>query len=194
MKSNSVMTRSVIGNTITWLYRDGESVSIDVAGLSQEIRDQATIHGVSQKVADSAAMSVDPQTGKPATIEAKRAAMVATIDNLVAGKWNGDREAGEGGMLLEALVRYYASKNSAKTRESIVAHLATLTDKQKTALRTTSAHLKPFMDEIRAERGRATGVDPDELLDGFDAEPVTDNVEATTADEPVEHKKSRRNK
>ena len=171
IKSNSVMSRSILGSVISWTFRDGASVSIDVAKLSDENRQTGLLHGISQKVADSAAMSVDPETGKPATVEAKRAAMQKVIDALYAGRWTVEREGGEGGMLLEALVQYYASKNSSKTRESIAAHLATMTEKQKAALRNTSAHLKPFMDALRAERGKATGEDADALLTAFDSEP-----------------------
>lgn len=169
MKSNSVMKRSIVGEVISWMFRDGVSISFDAAEISPEIRDKAMLHGFSQKIADAAAMSVDPETGKPATIEAKRGAMENVIEALRDNRWNIEREGGEGGMLLEALVRFYAVKDATKTRESIAAHLATLTEKQKTALRNKSEHLKPYLDEIRAERGRATGVDGDELLETFDS-------------------------
>lgn len=173
IKSNSVMSRTIVGTVIAWMFRDGKSIEIDVAKLSDENRATGLLHGISQKVADAAAMSVDPETGKPATVEAKRAAMQKVIDALMSGRWTVEREGGEGGMLLEALVQYYAAEKpkAGKTRESIAAHLATMTEKQKAALRNTSAHLKPYMDALRAERGKATGEDAEALLGAFDAEP-----------------------
>ena len=68
------------------------------------------------------------------------------------------------------LVRYYASIGSNKTRDGILAHLGTLTEKQKTALRNKSDHLRPFLEEIREERGRATGLDGDEILGTWEDE------------------------
>jgi len=51
----------------------------------------AMVHGFKQKIADTAAMECDTETGKSAPMVAKRAAMQTVVERLNAGEWNATR-------------------------------------------------------------------------------------------------------
>lgn len=173
MKSNSVMSRSVVGTVIAWTFRDGKSVSIDVSTLTPELKELGLIHGISQKVADSAAMSVNTETGLPASVDDKRAAMEKVIATLNGGEWSGAREGGDGGgLLFSALCAVYPKK----TPDAIRAYMKPLTAAQKASLAETK-RVKHEIDKIRAARVKAAGIDEAELIAGLNAIPDVESVE-----------------
>ena len=162
-RANSSMEYSFADGVHVWTFPDGKKVSFDCAVAEKtDVGGHAMVHGLKQKIGDAAAISRDPTTGKPATATTKREAMQRVVDSLNAGQWNAPREGGnEGGILLEALFRMYHGK---KSRESLQTWLKSQSDKQKAALRSQSKKLKPHIDAIRAERGKALGLDGDAIL------------------------------
>jgi hypothetical protein len=160
MKSNSVMTCAADAGVLTWTFADGKTVAFDTKAVAKNVRAEATVHGFRQKIADAAAMSRDTETGLPATVEQKRAAMESVIQNLNAGLWNAPAGGGnEGGLLLAALIRIKPEMSE----ENLKKWLAGKSDKEKAALRIAPS-IKPEIDKIRAERGKATGLDGDDIL------------------------------
>ena len=159
--ANSIYEFSATDDLATMAYADGERQLFDRSTLTPAIQTALMWHGLKQKLADGAAMSRNPETGRPATAEDKIARMMAIGERLLAGQWRAPAEGGanEGGLLLAALVRLYP----AKTREQLVEYLAGRSDAERTKLR-TSSRVAPIIDEIRAERGKASTIDVDALL------------------------------
>lgn len=124
-------------------------------------------HGAKQKLVDAAAISRDPETGKAATLETKRAAVNEVFERLTSGQWykvRGEGSGGSGGLLYRALVRMYAGR---KTAEEIKTYLEARTDAEKAALRKTPK-VAAIIEEIRAESADAAGIDGNELLAGLE--------------------------
>lgn len=162
-KTQSAITTSVEHTALLLTFADGRQLLLDAGRLSSEIKEAAMMHGLKQKLVDAAAISRDPTTGRAATIDTKYEAVREVFDRITGEnpQWNKTREGGgaTGGLLLQALVRMYAGK---QTKERIVDYLAGLDDKQKAALRKNS-RVATIIEEIRAERG-GDSADSDELL------------------------------
>lgn len=134
-------------------------------------------HGAEQKLGDETA-GIDDVDDQVLAIE-------SLIDRLNAGEWNSRREAGSGAgssVLAKALVLA-----TGKSAEEIRAFLATKDQKQKIALR-SNAKIKPFVDQIEAEKAakaKAKGdeVDTEALLGELSVggEPVAEAVDEPKA-------------
>ena len=157
---------------VKFISQTGETLTADIQTLSPAIIAQLIAHGLKQKVVDAAAISRNPETGRTASVQDKWEAASAVFDRVVnQGQWNAVREgggggAGEGGLLVRALVQVYG-----KTTEQIKAYLDGKTDAEKAALR-GHAKIAPVIAKIReadnARKAGAAKVDADELLAGLD--------------------------
>lgn len=135
------------GMTLT--FSNGKTIIVNTLNMSQYILDYATMHGLKQKLVDAAAISCNPETGRPATIEDKYEAVAGVYDRLMAGQWNKPREgaaAVAGGLLFKALCRMYADKSP----EYIKAFLDKKSDAEKAALR-KNPRVAGIIEEIKAE-------------------------------------------
>lgn len=147
-------------------FANGEKLQIDANRLDANIRCQAMLHGLKQKLVDAAAISRDPDTGRAATIQTKYKAVREVFDRLTDAEnpsWNKNREgggSGSGGLLFRALVRMYDGK---KSPEDIKAYLEKKSDAEKTALR-GNPKVATLIEKIRAEDGKAAKIDTDALL------------------------------
>lgn len=142
-------------------FASSAPIVVDWNGLTPEIRHALMAHGLKQKIADGAAMSRNPETGRPATDADKIARMRAIADRLMAGQWRAEAEGGAtGGLLLRALLELYPNR----TREDIIAYLEKRSDKEKAQLRAT-AKVAPIIERLRAEAGKGTSVDVEAMLD-----------------------------
>ena len=161
-KRNAVITAQIADDTLVLRFANGEVLELNANELSPEIRRMALLHGLKQKLVDAAAISRNPETGRPASVEDKFQAVKAVYDRLLAGQSNATREGGggNGGLLFQALCRMYAGR---KTPEEIRAFLDTKSDAEKAALR-KNPRVAQVIDEIRAEQGKTANVDVDELL------------------------------
>ncbi len=155
MKSNSIMECAIIGNEIVWTFKDGPKLHFDVAKASDDLCKEAVYHGFKQKIADAAAISRNPETGKSATIVEKRAAMASVIQRLYTGAWNEPRESGgDGGLLLRALMALKPDAEPAKVR----AFHDGLTKEQRAIMR-TEPRVAAEIDKIRAKKAADAGFD-----------------------------------
>lgn len=163
-KRNATITTTIDDNLggITLTFANGQELRIHASQLTPEIGAHALMHGLKQKLVDAAAISRNPETGRPATVEDKYQAVKTVYDRLLAGAWNAAREGGgaTGGLLLQALVRMYAGR---KTVEELKAFLADKTDAEKTALR-KNPRVAQIIEDIRVETGKAANIDTDEML------------------------------
>lgn len=149
-------------------FSNGQELYIQVRDLSPEIIAQAAMHGLKQKLVDAAAISRNPETGRPATVQDKFEAVKVVYDRLLSGSWNATREGGAptGGLLLQALCRMYAGR---RTVEDLKAFLADKTDAEKAALR-KNPRIAQHIADIRAEQAKDGGIDADDLLAGLDGD------------------------
>ena len=65
-------------------FANGEELAIPASQLADIGIKYATIHGVKQKLVDAAAISRNPETGRPATIEDKYNAVREAFERLMA--------------------------------------------------------------------------------------------------------------
>lgn len=164
---------SIEGRKLTLTFANGKTLVMDSQFLPSEILDAAIMHGLKQKLCDAAAMSRDTETGKPASIDDKYAAVKEVFDSILSGEWNRKRSAGEsstGGYLVRALVSLY---NGVKTEAQIVEFLASKSPAEQTALR-KSPKIAAIIETLRP--AAKSSVKADELLS---------LLEGTTASEPA---------
>ena len=174
-KRNATITATIVTNEIDGRpcalhlkFANGKELAITASQLANNVMEYAILHGLKQKLVDAAAISRNPETGRPASPDDKFQAVKAVYDRLLAGQWNATREggSGNGGLLFQALCRMYEGR---KTPEEIRAFLDTKTDAEKAALR-KNPRVAQIIEEIRAEQGKAAGIDTDELLGELDEE------------------------
>lgn len=160
-KRQPTIETAVIDGVLRLTFSHGEVLEINPAELTPEIVEAATLHGLKQKLVDAAAISRNTETGRSATVEDKFAAVREVCLRLKAGLWNALREGGGGGggLLFRALCRVYPEKSP----ETLTAFLAARTDAQKAALR-KNPKIASAIDALRAETGKSSAIDTDELL------------------------------
>jgi len=155
------------GAGLEFAFKHGKVEKVFTSDLSQEIVEQATLHGLKQKLIDSAAISRDPTTGQAASIETKYEAVVEVLERLKnEGLWNKIREGGEGnqgGILLQALMSLYGER---KTKEELKAFLDGLSKQEKNAIRIDSKVAKAIK-AIEASRVDS-GINAKDLLGELD--------------------------
>lgn len=160
---------TINGSELSLAFSNGKTLTIEVSALTETIRHAAMLHGLKQKLVDAAAISRDTDTGRAASIDTKYDAVREVYERLLAGEWNKTR-AGEGvatgGLLLRALLRMYQGR---KTKEELLAFLATKTDAEKAALR-ASPKIAPIIATIKDEDASKKPDAPngDDLLAGLE--------------------------
>lgn len=127
--------------------------------LNTDIQKQAMVHGLRQKVADAAALSRNPETGKPATPEDKFRAMQRVAERLMGmdggpAEWNARPGAGEGqpgSLLVQALVRI-----TGRPVAEIDAEVGKMDKKTQAALR-ADPDVAPVVAQIKADQDAKAG-------------------------------------
>lgn len=124
----------IAGQMLTISFSNGDVIELNAAMLSEDIRQQAMMHGLKQKLVDAAAIARDTETGRSATLADKIAAIKEVADRLTTeGMWNKVRDGGAGtgnNLLQKALMEL-----TGKTREAIEAWLEPKSKEEKAALR-----------------------------------------------------------
>jgi hypothetical protein len=137
-KNTPTIETTIEGLVLHLTFKDGRKISLDAAALTDELKNQAMMHGLKQKLVDAAAISRNTETGKSASIDDKYEAVNEVVTRLTVEKsWNKTREGGsgnEGGLLLRALSELYPNL----TREQVASFLDSKTASEKVALRTSS--------------------------------------------------------
>lgn len=163
MAKGTLYTFSATLDGASMAYADGSVDSVQWSELTDQIRAHLMAHGWKQKVADGAAKSRDPETGRSATDGEKISAMRAIAQRLAAGVWavtgGGGGASSEKMLLIRALAEF-----SGKSLDDARAFVDGKTKAQQTAL-AANAKIKTIVDRLRADS--VSMVDSDELLDGF---------------------------
>lgn len=138
------------GEGMEWTFYDGTKTRLRRTEIHDQNQELAFWHGLKQKTCDAAAISRDPETGKSADPELKKAKVLAMIERMQdADGWN-QRGTGEGGAmadLLTALLELYPEKGADK----LGAYYSGLSDEQKKTMMALD-HVAPVVARIRAER------------------------------------------
>lgn len=166
-RENAVVQSSIVGTVLTIrVLGTDEPIVFDASEASAANRAHAEMHGWKQRLSDKAAMSVNKETGRPASPHDKYEAILQLAQYYqgsdVDWRMTGPGTGGQGdGLLLTALMEY----KPAAGRDKLKAHLKTLSAKQKAAL-LVSKELKGIVDRLRAEA--TASVDTEELFAGLD--------------------------
>lgn len=151
-KSNSVITHSLEGSVLTFHVVGVGELELDLSALAPTIYERAAVHGMVQRIADAAALSRNPVTGKPASAKDKFKAMRELVEYYSTGttEWKRARVGGsgapKGGLLKKCLVKMYPDYSD----ERITKYLEGLSKKDKAAL-LASPKVAKIAAEIRAE-------------------------------------------
>jgi hypothetical protein len=108
-RNGSVVTVTAEGSVLTFAVTGMEPLVLDTATMAASVRERAVLHGMKQRIVDTAALSRDPATGASASPAEKHAAMAVLVAHYASGsdEWGIGRAAGEpraaGGLTLQAL-------------------------------------------------------------------------------------------
>lgn len=161
------VSAEIDGMALTLTFATGNKLHMDAGMLTKEIVNQATMHGLKQKLIDAAAIARNTDTGASATVRDKFDAVKAVFDRLLGGDWNTTRASGEGptrgSLLLLALQRFQPERSV----DDLIAFLDGLTPEQKKGLG-LNPKILTHIQAIQAERAeiaaKRSGVDSDDLL------------------------------
>ncbi len=165
MREGSVLAVVVdeVHNQIVFNVRDTGSVTFDLTKVHPSNVAYAALHGFKQRIGDMAALSRNPDTGKPATPQEKFEAIQRGIEHYESGTadWNlraaaGERTSGELGLLARAVAEV-KGMDVIKVRD----WLKEKSRAEQVAI-ALSAAIKPVMDRMRKEQ--ASEVNGDDLL------------------------------
>lgn len=176
-KANSVVSlvKNATARTVTVTVQGFAPLILAASDLTGEIRNEALVHGLGQKMVDSAALSRDTVSGKPATAAEKHAAIQAMFDQLTVEKvWNAEREGGATSILFEALCAMMPDQ----TPDAIRGILDGLTDAEKRGLPLDS-EVAPFYKAVKDARDAKRGA-------GVDTAAVKAKFKAKATDAPVQ--------
>ena len=95
MAKAKLITTAIDGNVVSFAIEGAGTINIDLAALSDEIRNRAMVHGIVQKVSDAAAIPKADLPNDPGeAARVKLDAMRAVADRLTDGEWS--KRNGEG--------------------------------------------------------------------------------------------------
>lgn len=137
---------------------------IDLGKLHLANLARALVHGLVQRVQDSAAVVRDPKNLNDSQAKKKLGLMTELVEHLNSGaaEWTLAREGGlRGSFLLNALCELFPEKDREKLNEKVKGW----SEAQRRAME-MSSEIKPLIDAQRAKGGE--GVDIAELMQGLD--------------------------
>lgn len=166
---NSIITVSRFDNKLTFAFAGVGQFTFDPDKVSAENRARAMMHGFEQRIRDAAALSVDRETGKSATPQAKHDAALRIAEHLMSGStdWAIRVAASSGpdaGLTLQAMMR--ALGKSLEEVEAILTATMTKREIDRAAalkLWAGSKQVAQAILDIKRERADA-GADAEDLL------------------------------
>lgn len=80
---------NIEARTVTFTFEDGLApITLGLDQVPESVVLHATLHGLSQKVGDAAAIQKSEENGFTVTEAMRQSAVTAMIDQLVGGDWN----------------------------------------------------------------------------------------------------------
>lgn len=171
VKSNSVVTvQQMEGGIIAITVLGAGDLTFDPAKADAANKAHAEFHGWKQRLSDAAAISRDPETGKPASPADKLAAIRALVEHYESGsaEWSRIGQGGGGKSLtIEAIAELKGVEYAAA--EAMVVNMAAVEyegdTKKFLAFLRQGAAVSAKMEEMRKARMPAPKVDADAALD-----------------------------
>ena len=186
----AAMSVDIFNTTVTVTFANGRDLAVDVSALSPEMQQQAMLHGIKQKLVDAGALSRSTETGKPASVDDKYAAVAEVHGRLLAGVWHkerakkADETVASKDLLARALIQM-----TGKDRAYVDDYLSAKTKEQRNALKKN-----PRVAAIVTELSAATvsnGINTDELLGELIGDPE-EQPEPEIVPVPAKPKRSRK--
>jgi len=160
-RANSVMIVLIVNEELVFRFPSlSREVKIAPELLDEAMKKKALFHGVKQKVGDAAAKERDPETGKPASVEEKYAAVAAMASRLEAGEWTSKQSGGGLGLLAQALAEVRG-----KSFEEALAYLQGL-EKDKVKKIKALPQVKEVMERLKPEM-EVSAEEAEGLLEDF---------------------------
>lgn len=139
--------KSAEGTVVKFAFGSGNTLSLDLSTLSEEIQQELMIHGALQKIGDSyASAGGDYAFGE--------AAASKVISNLESGQWGAPRASGEGKKSVGELATALAELQGVPVEQIQIA-LEAATEEQRKAFRAHPA-IKAKIAELRAKKAADT--------------------------------------
>lgn len=170
-RKNSVISASFDDGVLSFTVEGAGTTALRLLDLSDDIRLEALVHGLRQKVSDGAAIPRDQLPDNPVeAAKVKFAAMAEIADRLRNGEWSarrGDGSAPVAGIIYRAFEEWAmaraAEKGAALTPEQVRASYDARDRAAQLALRNVPA-IADIIARMKAERGGASSVDADAIL------------------------------
>ena len=168
-RANSIISTRTDENGIVFSVTGAGELHLPFEDLSEIVRKRAMVHGLIQRISDAAALSRDPDTGKPATPQAKYDEMARLVAHYRTGtvEWGIRREGGggetrEGGLTIRALAN--VQKTDVATMREKVERMAEKNGTTTRAILAKLATQSAVAAEIARLKSATVAVDADELL------------------------------
>lgn len=170
-RKNSIISSVYEGDTLTFAVEGAGEFSLLLSDLSDDIRHEALVHGLRQKISDGAAIPRDQLPDDPTeAAKVKFAAMSEIADRLRNGEWSarrGDGSAPVAGIIYRAFEEWAmaraAEKGATLSSEQVRASYDARDRAAQLALRNVPA-IADIIARMKAERGGASSVDADAIL------------------------------
>jgi len=154
VKVAKFLSKEVGGSEVRFNLGNGQGFVAALADFNDNMRNQLALHGLSQKIGDSAA-----GCAKDKAYGAAFAAMTAVYDALKAGKWGADRE-NTGGQLVADLIQAIAKLK--KMDAEAVGAAVRAADEATLKTWMKNAKICAAMADIKAARLKAAAKEADE--------------------------------
>lgn len=154
VKTVKFLTKTVDEDGVTFTLGDGKTFTARLKDFREKIVNDLALHGVSQKIGDSAA-----GCAKDKAYGAAYAAMTAVYDGLKAGKWSAEREGG-GGQLIADLIQ--AISTLKKMDAEAVGSAVRAADEATVKAWLKNAKIAAAILEIKSKRAKAAAKEADE--------------------------------
>jgi hypothetical protein len=164
-------TAKVEGTTLTIDFTHGEELTLDANELSGEMKTQALMHGLKQKVCDSYASAASPE-------EALERAS-AVVQNLLENNWN-VRGGGEGGTRVTQLAQALATVTGRSIEEAV--ELVSEMDDDKKKNLSSHPAIRKAVAAIQEEKARKAREEA-EAAEGDSQLSIEDMLEGSADDE-----------
>lgn len=170
-RKNSIISCAVEDETLSFAVDGAGEFSLTLSELSDDIRREALVHGLRQKISDGAAIPRDQlpdNAGEAAKM--KFEAMSEIAERLRNGEWSarrGDGSAPVAGIIYRAFEEWAmaraAEKGAEITPEQVRASYDARDRAAQLALRNVPA-IADIIARMKAERGGASTIDADAIL------------------------------
>lgn len=173
MAKKSLITAAFTNGTLSITVDGAGVINLPLSELTDELRERALIHGLTQKISDAAAIAKSELPDDPiAAARVKFEAMSSVAQRLIDGDWSkrsGDGSAPVAGIIYRAFAEYVANVAKAKKQpvpeDSAIRALYDKRDRADQLALRNIPEVATIIERMKAERGsNAATVNTADLL------------------------------